>query len=91
MDKIVNFKQETYMKTVNATQAKQLFGDLLNNAQQEPVVIQKHQKDFAILLSSSRYQELLEFEDRCLHGLALAAEQEGFIGAEASRRLLDDI
>ena len=30
------------MKTINATQAKQLFGELLNNAQQEPVVIQKH-------------------------------------------------
>lgn len=79
------------MKTVNATQAKQSFGDLLNNAQHEPVVIQKHQKDFAILLSSSRYQELLEFEDRCLHGLALAAEEEGFIGTEAGKSLLDSI
>jgi len=79
------------MRTFNATQAKQLFGELLNNAQQEPVVIQKHQKDFAILLSSSRYQELLEFEDKCLHGLAAAAEQEGFIGADASKSLLDSI
>lgn len=79
------------MKTINATQAKQLFGELLNNAQQEPVVIQKHQKDFAILLSSSRYHELLEFEDKCLHSLAVAAEQEGFIGAEASKNLLDSI
>ncbi|MCK9609132.1 MAG: type II toxin-antitoxin system Phd/YefM family antitoxin [Methylomonas sp.] len=79
------------MKIINATQAKQAFGELLNNAQQEPVVIQKHQKDFAILVSSARYQELLAFEDTCLHNLAVMAEQEGFIGTEASKNLLDSI
>lgn len=79
------------MKIVNATQAKQSFGDLLNNAQQEPIAIQKHQKDFAVLLSSERYQELLAFEDKCLHDLAVQAEQEGFIGSEASLALLDSI
>ncbi len=79
------------MKIVNATQAKQSFGDLLNNAQQEPVAIQKHQKDFAVLLSSERYQELLMFEDKCLHDLAVQAEREGFIGVEASLALLDSI
>lgn len=79
------------MKIINATQAKQTFGELLNNAQQEPVAIQKHQKDFAILLSSARYQELLAFEDQWLHGLAMLAEQEGFIGVEASKNLLDSI
>ncbi|WKJ90930.1 type II toxin-antitoxin system Phd/YefM family antitoxin [Methylomonas montana] len=79
------------MKTINATQAKQSFGELLNNAQQEPVAIQKHQKDFAILVSSARYQELLAFEDTCLHNLAVLAEQEGYIGADASKNLLDSI
>lgn len=79
------------MKKINATQAKQYFGELLNDAQQEPVAIQKHQKDFAILLSSARYQELLAFEDKYLHDLAVLAEKEGFIGAEASMKLLDNI
>lgn len=79
------------MKIINATQAKQAFGELLNNAQQEPIAIQKHQKDFAILVSSARYQELLAFEDTCLHNLAVLAEQEGYIGAEASKNLLDSI
>lgn len=79
------------MKIINATQAKQAFGELLNNAQQEPVAIRKHQKDFAILVSSARYQELLAFENTCLHNLAVLAEQEGFIGAEASKNLLDSI
>ncbi|WP_446809796.1 type II toxin-antitoxin system Phd/YefM family antitoxin [Methylomonas sp. 2BW1-5-20] len=79
------------MKTINATQAKQTFGELLNSAQQEPVAIQKHQKDFAILLSSARYQELLGFEDTCLHNLAVLAEQEGYIGADAGKGLLDSI
>jgi len=79
------------MKIINATQAKQAFGELLNSAQQEPVAIQKHQKDFAILLSSARYQELLAFEDTCLHNLAVLAEQEGYIGADAGKKLLDGI
>jgi PHD/YefM family antitoxin component YafN of YafNO toxin-antitoxin module len=79
------------MKKINATQAKQNFGELLYKAQQEPVAIQKLQKDFAILLSSARYQELLAFEDKYLHDLAVLAEQEDFIGAEASMKLLDSI
>jgi PHD/YefM family antitoxin component YafN of YafNO toxin-antitoxin module len=91
MDKISIFLKRHLMKIINATLAKQTFGELLNNAQQEPVAIQKHQKDFAVLLSSARYQELLAFEDQCLHGLAVLAEQEGFIGVEASKNLLDSI
>jgi PHD/YefM family antitoxin component YafN of YafNO toxin-antitoxin module len=79
------------MKTVNATQAKQCFGELLNTVLQEPIAIQKHQKDFAVILSSERYQELLKFEDQCLHDLAVKAEQEGFIGADASSALLDSL
>lgn len=79
------------MKTVNATQAKQCFGELLNNVLQEPIAIQKHQKDYAVILSSERYQELLAFEDACLHDLAIKAEREGFIGAEASLALMDSI
>jgi PHD/YefM family antitoxin component YafN of YafNO toxin-antitoxin module len=79
------------MKTINATQAKQKFGDMLNKVLTEPVVIQKYQKDFAVLLSSERYQELIAFEEKCLHDLAVKAEQEGFVGIEASRSLLDSI
>jgi PHD/YefM family antitoxin component YafN of YafNO toxin-antitoxin module len=79
------------MKIINATQAKQCFGELLNNAIQEPITIQKHQKNFAVLLSSDRYQELLAFEDKCLHDQAVQAEYEGFIGVEASLALLNSI
>jgi len=79
------------MITINATQAKQKFGDMLNKILTEPVVIQKHQKDFAVLLSSERYQELIAFEDKCLHDLAVRAEQEGFVGVEASQSLLNSI
>ena len=79
------------MKTINATQAKQKFGDMLNKVLTEPVVFQKYQKDFAVLLSSERYQELIAFEEKCLHDLAVKAEQEGFVGIEASRSLLDSI
>lgn len=47
------------MKTVNVTQVKQCLEELLGVVLQEPIAIQKHQKDFAVILSSERYRELL--------------------------------
>jgi PHD/YefM family antitoxin component YafN of YafNO toxin-antitoxin module len=55
------------MATINATQVKQYVNELLDKAVTEPVVIQKHHKDFAVLLSSDRYQELLAYENNCLN------------------------
>ncbi|QCW84312.1 hypothetical protein EQU24_20315 [Methylotuvimicrobium buryatense] len=82
---------ESAMKFFNTTQAKHLLKQTLDIAQQEPVIIQKHRKYFAVLLSSARYSELLAYEDKYLHNLAVLVEKEGFIGTEASRNLLDSI
>jgi hypothetical protein len=42
------------MKTVNVTQVKQCLGELLGIVLQELIAIQKHQKDFAVILLSER-------------------------------------
>lgn len=47
------------MKTLNATQAKNQFGQLLVDAQVDPVIIQKNGRNFAVLISYSEFQSKL--------------------------------
>lgn len=46
------------MITVSANEAKQSFGQMLDTAQREPVVIQKHNRPAAVLLSTAEYERL---------------------------------
>jgi prevent-host-death family protein len=43
------------MKSVSATEAKQRLAALLDAAQREPVVIRKHDRDVAVIISSEEY------------------------------------
>jgi len=46
------------MATVSATHAKQNFAAILDQAQREPVRIQRHERDVAVLVSAEEYQRL---------------------------------
>jgi antitoxin Phd len=46
------------MITVAANEAKQFFCNILNQAQREPVLVQKHQRSVAVILSSQEYDRL---------------------------------
>ena len=46
------------MITVAANEAKQSFGSILDSAQREPVLIQKHQRSVAVILSFHEYDRL---------------------------------
>ena len=46
------------MKTLNATQAKNQFGQLLDDAQAEPVAIQKNGRNVAVLVSADEFQRI---------------------------------
>ncbi len=48
------------MKKFNATQAKNQFGQLLDDAQAEPVIIQKNGRDVAVLVSMAEYQSKMQ-------------------------------
>ena len=60
------------MRSVSATDAKQNLAALLDAAQREPVMIRRHDRDVAVLLSAKDYdrlrdlsvKELQEFCDR---------------------------
>ena len=46
------------MKTVASTEAKDTFGQLLMEAQREPIAIERNGRAVAVLLSADRYQAL---------------------------------
>ena len=44
------------MKSVAATDAKDRLGAILDQAQREPIVIRRHDRDVAVLLSMAEYE-----------------------------------
>lgn len=46
------------MPTVSATHAKQNFAAVLDAAQREPVRIQRHERDIAVLVSAEEFESL---------------------------------
>lgn len=46
------------MKTVAATEAKNRFGAVLDDAQREPIVIRRQDRDIAVVLSMADYERL---------------------------------
>lgn len=80
---------------VPAASAKNRFGEMLDTAQRAPVVIQKHGRTVAVLLSAHEYKEyqrLVALDDAWWGERAMKVMKEGkFIGPEKSRKLLDDL
>jgi prevent-host-death family protein len=46
------------MLTVSATHAKQNFAAMLDQSQREPVRIQRHERDVAVLVSADEYEKI---------------------------------
>jgi prevent-host-death family protein len=46
------------MQTVSATRAKQNFAAILDQSQREPVRIQRHERDIAVIISAAEYDRL---------------------------------
>jgi prevent-host-death family protein len=79
------------MSIVSATQAKQNFAALLDAVQREPVRIQRHERDVAVLVSAQEYDGMVrerwrEF-DR-LSALASAQAQANGLTEEKLQEIL---
>jgi prevent-host-death family protein len=57
-DYFVHFGYIYAMAIVSATHAKQNFAALLDQAQREPVRIQRHERDVAVLVSAEEYEKI---------------------------------
>ena len=49
------------MDTITATDAKKAFGDVVMKAQKEPVWINKHGKNVAVIMSGSDFADIQVF------------------------------
>ena len=82
------------MKTVAATEAKNRLGALLDDAQHEPIVIRRQDRDIAVVLSMADYERLragniqafLELRNQ----VAAEAASNGLTEARLNALLTDD-
>ena len=82
------------MTTMSATQAKQNFAAMIDAAQREPVRIQRHERDVAVLVSAEEYEnirqlrvkELLRFTEET----SRYAESQGMTEELLEQLLADD-
>ena len=74
-----------------AKEAKDSFGILLDTAQREPVTITKKGREVAVLVSREEFERYQALEDAHWVARAEAAKQEGFLGAEAGEKLINDL
>ena len=58
------------MQTVSATEAKQNFAAILDKAQQEPVLIRRHDREVAVLVSPKDYARIRQLQVAELNRLA---------------------
>jgi prevent-host-death family protein len=79
---------------MSATQAKQNFAAMIDAAQREPVRIQRHERDVAVLVSAEEYerihklrvQELIRLSDE----MGRYAESQGMTGELLEQLLADE-
>jgi prevent-host-death family protein len=70
------------MKTMTAAEAKNKFGQFLDAAQREPVLVTKNDRPVGVFLS------MADLEDTVLGERALKAHADGYVGPEASEALI---
>lgn len=77
------------MKTETATDAKNNFGQVMDAALREPVVIRRSGRNAVVMLAYEDYEELLALADKNWGERATRAKASGLIGAEKSHALLN--
>jgi antitoxin Phd len=72
------------MTHLTSKEAQNHFGELIDTAQREPVVINRRGRPVVVVLSNERYQALEELEDAVWTARARHAAESGFVGPEES-------
>ena len=79
------------MQSVNSREAQNHFGELMSKAVKEPIVINKHGRPSAVLMSHEEYEKFLLFEDLYWLLRAKEASSNGFLSKEESTSFLSSI
>ncbi len=80
------------METLNATEAKREFGDVLLKAQRSPIGINKNGKPVAVIMSSSEYEQLQSIKEQQLK-MALQAGMDDLQAGRVvdGKQLMDEL
>ena len=81
------------MKYVTANEAKQAFGQVMETAQREPVLIRKHNRPAAVVISAQEYDRMrsvnvAEFSRFC-EVVSQKAKKKGLTEKKLSKLLAD--
>ena len=80
------------MKTITATEAKNRFGAVIDDAQREPIVIQRQERDVAVVISMKEYERIrrsnIDAFLEARNALAAEAKRNG-LTEEKLREILD--
>jgi len=79
------------MKIFAAGEAKMKFGLMLDLSQRTPIIIQKHGRDFSVMLSIEDFKHFQALEDKAWATEAQKAEQTGFLTAKDSETFLNSL
>ena len=77
--------------SVNATDAKNNFGELLDSAKVHPMKIEKNGRPVAVLVSAEKFEQLEAMEDAWWAAEAKKALKEGYLGQKESEALLAEL
>lgn len=76
------------MKIATATEVKNRFGEFLEEARNEPVIISKTGRKAGVLLSWAEFERLSSLEDAWWGIQAREAERKGYLGPEATKQFI---
>ena len=80
------------MEIVSAREARLKFAEILDSSRDDPVSIQKHGKNFAVLLSNERYRELVKMEEEMLSIIAKKIDERNeYLDEVKSNKVITDI
>ena len=75
----------------NATEVKTRFGEFMDKAQKEPVMVEKTGRKFAVLLSYEEYERLVAADDALWTARAIEAEKSGYVSREEADALVEKL
>ena len=79
------------MQIYQAKQAKNQFGQMIHNAQHEPLIIERYGQEVIAIISKREFDRLRAVEEAMLEYQAAIAKREGFIGEKESDDLITEL
>lgn len=70
------------MVTVAATELKNKFGQIIDQARREPVLVQSYGRDMVVILDHAEFQRLCQLEDLYWIARADQARKSGFLSPD---------